>query len=431
VPLRRVTSLVAIWSHNMTQVNVGLSRGLLRLRWTYAKQRYSISLGVPDSPRNRAVAEAKAKEIELDIMTGNFDLSLVKYDERKRAELERHQNKQDENGISVSEHYITAPALFRRYYEYRLAFIRDKSRWLYEACLRYLDDVYNGRDATSLTQADASKLIRHIKGMDGLSARTKRERLVCIRSAWDWAILEGLTRRNPFRDAPKAIRGIGSKHNPKPFTHDEVKRIIEAFRNDRYYKHYADFIEFLFGTGCRTSEAIGLRWKDVSKDCKVVTIGTQLVRGERVEHTKTGRARRFRVSKSVAAILKAKQGSRLLHSGRDDDDAPASATHCQDDLVFVSPKGNPVNEKGLRRRGWTTILKRLGIKHRGLYQTRHTFVTHALEAGMPPNRIANITGHDVETMYRHYVGQVNDEPEAPDLWDDEDDDDTDDEVIED
>ncbi|MBD2433922.1 MULTISPECIES: hypothetical protein [Fischerella] len=35
-----------------------------------------------------------------------------------------------------------------------------------------------------------------------------------------------------------------------PFSRDERDRIIEAFKNNRYYKHYAQFIEFLFMTGC-------------------------------------------------------------------------------------------------------------------------------------------------------------------------------------
>ncbi len=52
---------------------------------------------------------------------------------------------------------------------------------------------------------------------------------------------------------------------PKPFTSEEIKAIIQGFEQDRYYSHYAGFVEFLFGTGCRTGEAIGLCWKHLNK----------------------------------------------------------------------------------------------------------------------------------------------------------------------
>lgn len=54
-------------------------RGMLRLRWTYQRQRYFLSTGTPDTKLNRLIADAKAKIIEGDLVTGNFDPSLAKY----------------------------------------------------------------------------------------------------------------------------------------------------------------------------------------------------------------------------------------------------------------------------------------------------------------------------------------------------------------
>ncbi len=57
-----------------------------------------------------------------------------------------------------------------------------------------------------------------------------------------------------------------------PFTLEERDKIIETFKNERHYKYYAPFIEFLFMTGCRPSEGIALQWKHISNDFKALLI---------------------------------------------------------------------------------------------------------------------------------------------------------------
>jgi hypothetical protein len=44
-----------------------------------ASQRYCLSVGLPDSIINRKVATQKAQQIELDMLSGNFDPTLQKY----------------------------------------------------------------------------------------------------------------------------------------------------------------------------------------------------------------------------------------------------------------------------------------------------------------------------------------------------------------
>jgi integrase len=54
-------------------------RDFLRLRWSYQGERHTLSLGLPDSKVNREVAESRAKIINGDLATGNFDPTLRKY----------------------------------------------------------------------------------------------------------------------------------------------------------------------------------------------------------------------------------------------------------------------------------------------------------------------------------------------------------------
>jgi hypothetical protein len=49
------------------------------------------------------------------------------------------------------------------------------------------------------------------------------------------------------------------------------------------------------------------------------------------------------------------------------------------------------------------------------YTTRSTLISHALDMGMNPAMIAEMTGHDIQTLFRHYAGNVQGRPRLPDL----------------
>ena len=53
--------------------------GRLSLRWSWQGKRYQFSLGLVDESIGRAAAEMKARQIEMDMGTGHFDPSLMKY----------------------------------------------------------------------------------------------------------------------------------------------------------------------------------------------------------------------------------------------------------------------------------------------------------------------------------------------------------------
>ena len=85
-----------------------------------------------------------------------------------------------------------------------------------------------------------------------------------------------------------------------------------------------------------------------------------------------------------------------------------------DDLIFTSTNGLAIDAKNFCNRYWKPVLAELGIDYRRPYTTRHTLISHGLEAGMNPVAIAALTGHDVRTLYENYAGLVN-PPQLPDL----------------
>ncbi|MEL7086529.1 MAG: site-specific integrase, partial [Cyanobacteria bacterium J06597_1] len=147
-----------------------------------------------------------------------------------------------------------------------------------------------------------------------------------------------------FGAIPK-LKKEEQKPRQKPFTTDEVKRILAVLKDDRYYSHYYPYVVFLFRTGVRTSEAIGLRWTDVDLANGTVYIGSSLARkGETQKRvrksTKTGKARVVPLDKETLTLL-------------------ASLPHTHS-LVFPSPKGYPIDDRGFSRNCWPKVLAKAG-----------------------------------------------------------------------
>jgi integrase len=201
-----------------------------------------------------------------------------------------------------------------------------------------------------------------------------------------------------------------NKPQPKPFTKDEVNKIIDWFnlktnragKNDYYY-----YVHFLFLTGCRTSEAIGLRWKHIDFDNGVIYFYETLIRnnkgssGNRIKGTtKKNIVRRFPINNKLLTLL-----NKLPKNNN------------EEDLVFTF-YGHCINDREFRSKYWKPCLKECGIKYRKPYNTRHTFITHFLEQTKDVVKCAALTHGSktgIKTIYEHYAGIIN-KIEVPDLF---------------
>jgi len=143
--------------------------------------------------------------------------------------------------------------------------------------------------------------------------------------------------------------------------------------------------------GTRPGEASGLKWKHISADFRSVWIGESYSRGT-TGSTKTKKARTVNLSASVSKMLQARK-ERL---------DPKS----DDELVFTTCTGLPIDDRNFRRRAWTTVLAQLGIPYRKPYTTRKTAASHAIDAGANYLEVAQALGHDPQTMHRHYAESI-------------------------
>jgi integrase len=131
---------------------------------------------------------------------------------------------------------------------------------------------------------------------------TLKQRISFLKSAWAWAMEKKLVNENPWMEPLRQVK-VPPKQRPKPFTAEERQKIVAAFRGDRYFAYYADFVEFLLGAGCRPGEACALKWKHVTDDCGLVWIGEAYSRGE-LGPTKTNEQRYLRLTPRLQDLLR-------------------------------------------------------------------------------------------------------------------------------
>ena len=71
-------------------------------------------------------------------------------------------------------------------------------------------------------------------------------------------------------------------------------------------------------------------------------------------------------------------------------------------IVFPAPEGGRIDINNFRHRGWTPSLAAAGVKHRRIYDLRHTYATWSLAAGIDIFTLARRMGTSVKMIDRTY-----------------------------
>lgn len=233
-----------------------------------------------------------------------------------------------------------------------------------------------------------------------LAPKTYNERLWLLKRMSEWAVDEGLLAKNPWL---KVKPRKGTKEIIKPFSQDEAARIIAGF--DELYPALSPFAKFLFLSGCRMSEAIGLLWKHVDFQRGEICICESLSRlpdknYERVrKSTKTGSVRFLKINTELTKVFE--QVSPVRKN--------------PEDLIFKNPTGSNFIDCHNFRRCWTKVLAAANIPYRRPHIIRHSFASHAIEQGCPLTGVAYLLGHSDTRMVAQTYGHLINRPDLPQI----------------
>ncbi len=357
-------------------VGVEVNQGRLRIRLPrhiYGGVQKYFYPGLSDTKEHWRIARAKAQQIESDIVFERFDPTLEKY----KPPVYEPPAPRQQDPINLS-------TLWDAYTVY-------KSKSLSPSSLKDFRKTKNHLAKSPTLSLDQARTIATYL-RENLTADAARRVLMQISACCQWAVDGGLIDENPFAGKIGKVK-VQRNLNISPFTAGERDLIIQAFESDEYHQHYAAFVKFLFATGCRTSEAVGLLWLHIDPDLRVISFQEAVVDGVRTQSTKTHKSRRFPVNDSLRELLESIKPTRVN---------PKSS-------VFTDQHENLVRPNNFLRRHWQPIVKSLGIAYRPQYNTRHTFITLCLEARVPVAQVAAWVGNSPKVIWEHYAGLIQGE----------------------
>lgn len=279
----------------------------------------------------------------------------------------------------------------------------------------YLDDWLNEKKPTlrSSTYNGYFKSIRRIKKAIGkillselirqdvsLFAKTLKCRnktihniLSPLRKALNDAVQNSLIEQNPIKNwSYKRVELPSTGTKPDPFNAKEQALILAQLEGQS-----KNIIQFAFWTGLRTSELIALEWADVDWKRRAV----------RIERAKTDAAITDEPTKTNAGNREVK----LLNPALEAINAQKPYTYFKQGKVFENPATDKPWEgsQEIWRNLWQPALKTAQVRHRKLYNTRHTFASMMLTAGEPIVWVSRALGHSsVELTARTYATLIPD-----------------------
>lgn len=367
-------------------VSIENYRDRIRLRWRHQGKRYALSLSAYNQ-LNLLQAKKIALQIEQDIITENFDSTLVKY-----------------SGKVVAPAKIIHKSFVELFEEWTISYkqMDCEIHTNYNSCRNMI------RKWGRVTQDNILGKLNKETFCNG----TYNRRLTILKSFADWLIIKGYWKQNPFnlvqRKKVKHVKPV----KREPFTEAEISQILHAVKNDSfcsaasYYKHshYYSFLYFMFKTGVRNAEAIGLRVGSVNFKDNTIIIKEVMARSlkssasvQRVrKETKNGKIRLLPITPDLYELL-----------------TPLIQNKQPDDLVFTSPTGKSIDDHNFQKRVFKVVLEKLNIKERTLYACRHTFGSRCIDQGITPVMTAFLMGNNPETALKRYTHQVTMPKELP------------------
>ncbi|GAB2463724.1 site-specific integrase [Comamonas humi] len=180
-----------------------------------------------------------------------------------------------------------------------------------------------------------------------------------------------------------------SKHQaslPDPLSPDEMEKVLHYIREKGDLRAWSYF-EFAFMTGMRPEELIELRWGDLDLSSGTIRVQRARTAGE-VKPLKTYNVRDVDLMERALAALEVMKPWTML--GSNDTLDQELGRHIFESPITERPWKD---ERSQRDTFWRPALRRAGIRWRRPYQTRHTYATNALSAGVNPSYIARQMGH--------------------------------------
>lgn len=250
--------------------------------------------------------------------------------------------------------------------------------------ISWLNNVRNIKNINAIKQLDIESYILDLH-KSGLGSRTIARRLASIHEWHRFMLANGIMQADVSSQvkAPKQ-----AEHLPDVLSIEEVNRVIEAAGNfgstDAISLRDAALLEFLYATGARISEAVGVKFEDLDLDESVVKLTGKGAK-QRLVPIGGCAVRAIRKYIEKARPILSSKGKRELHT------------------IFLNKRGNALS----RQSAWLVVTEageraKLGSPLHP-HTLRHSLATHLIAGGADVRTVQELLGHASVTTTQIYT----------------------------
>lgn len=350
---------------------------VIRIRFTWSGRRYCETLQMEPTPPNVRYAERLAAQIKTDIDRSTFDYQRY-FPESKHVE------KTTARVVTLRERGDTWLQTKGR--------LSSATRSQYRNALAFWYELLGAdRNIAELPHGELAAKIGDYKWPSG---KLCNNYLITLRGLFTLATRDKLIAEDPMT----GIENMDLQDPlPDPLTLEEAERVLADMR-EHYHYQVVNYFDFAFFAGMRPEEQIALKWQDIDWELGTARVErAKSFRGE-VTPVKGYKARDVELSERAIAALKRQRQWTFMK----DKSVDAGGN---DGFIFENPvTDQPWHEaRPPRENYWTPTLKRLGIRQRNAYCTRHTFATLLIMGDCNPTWLASQMGNSPRVIFKHYA----------------------------
>ncbi|MFC5647645.1 tyrosine-type recombinase/integrase [Paenibacillus solisilvae] len=238
--------------------------------------------------------------------------------------------------------------------------------------------------STKLQELSAMQCQEFVKSLhdDGFARNTIDRVCTLVKLALDKAIEYKLVKENKMRNVTLPKK---TKRQITVWTVDQINQFLNFTKERRYYCVYA--IALL--TGMRQGEILGLRWKDIDYEKKIISVRQTLTHyGKEIkDSTKTiSGERNISISEQLIIVLK-EQEQRYIEFKKN-----TMNINDMDLVIFNLKDGSTVFPSNLTK-SYMKDVERSGLPHIRFHDLRHSHATMLIQQNINVKVISERLGH--------------------------------------
>lgn len=143
----------------------------------------------------------------------------------------------------------------------------------------YVRDTFGLKRVAEIKYSDVLQFYYHLLNQQGISLGTLDSVHCLLHPTFQLAVRDEIIRKNPTDGVMKEISRESGKNRGirHALTIEQQRCFMEYIANHPIYYHWWPMFTILLGTGCRIGEALGLRWKDLDFEKRIISINHSLV----------------------------------------------------------------------------------------------------------------------------------------------------------